>query len=65
MKTREHISSPYRAHTGAVITSKAHIDTYNKIQDDINIWIRAYRPVPEWLLDWSHRYFVSMCDSAE
>lgn len=64
-KLRTHITAPYRAYNGATITCQAHIDTYNAIQDDINIWIRDRRPIPEWLLNWSHRHFVMMAQLAK
>ncbi len=65
MELREHIAAPYRAWNGAVITCCEHIATYNRIQDQINSWIRANRPVPEWLLDWSHRHFSDICSLAK
>ena len=62
MERREHIPYGYRCFNGAVL-SDMQVDAYNRIQDDINIWIDASRQVPEWLLDWSHRYFVTAANA--
>jgi len=59
MALRKHLPYGYVAYTGKRLCN-AHIDTYNRIQDDINTWIKDGRNVPDWLLDWSHRYFASV-----
>ena len=56
---RKHIPYNYVTYTGKVLAD-CQVDDYNRIQNDINIWIDAGRPVPEWLLDWSHQYFVTV-----
>ena len=60
---RSHIYAPYKCWNGFVVTCQQHIDDYNQIQDNINIWVDACRDVPEWLLDWSHRKFVEISRS--
>lgn len=59
MKLREHLPQGYRAANGYRFTS-ADCESYNRIQDDINAWIRASRPIPEHLLKWSHRRFCEI-----
>jgi len=46
---RSHITAPYRTYTGRVLNER-QCKEYNDIQDDINRWILAGRPVPEYLL---------------
>lgn len=53
---RPHIPYGYVAYNGKVLSNR-QVDRYNQIQDEINRWIMDGRPVPEWLLDWSFRYF--------
>lgn len=47
----------YKAYTGVVIHD-VHIDQYNDYTKQINRWIEAKRPVPNWLLNARHRHFV-------
>jgi hypothetical protein len=47
---------PYRAFNGTILPVPI-VAEYNRIQEQIAGWQRADRPVPEWLLDWSFRYF--------
>ena len=65
MDRRTHISLGYRTYTGRVFTQQIWVDTYNDIQDRINSFLDAGRPVPESLLNESHRYFVSIATLPE
>lgn len=65
VKRRVHIAQGYVAYNGAVVTAKASIESYNRLQDEINGRIDAGLPVGEWLLDASHKHFVMMCDVAK
>jgi hypothetical protein len=56
MKRREHIRRGYVAFTGKTL-SDGQVDGYNRIQDDINAFVDSGRAAPEWLVDWSFRYF--------
>ncbi len=56
MKRRQLIATGYRAFTGHVFTA-AEAQAYNDIQDCINRRIDHGLPVPEWLLNQSHRTF--------
>ena len=62
---RTHIKAPYKAYNGTTVTCQMHIDTYNRLQDEINGWVNAGRGIPEHLLNESHRHFVIMCDIAK
>lgn len=57
MKRRERMEYGYKAYTGRIL-SNAQVDAYNRIQDEINMWIDAGRAVPEFLLNASHRQLV-------
>ena len=65
VKRRVHIAPGYMAYNGAIITARATIESYNRLQDEINGRIDAGLPVSEWLLDASHKFFVMMCDVAK
>ena len=64
-KLRKHIKSGYKTYNGAVLTCQLSIDHYNRLQDEINAWIKVGREVPQHLLNESHRHFVIMCDVAK
>ncbi len=58
-KLRPAMSYGHTAPNGTVINNRG-VDDYNRIQDEINTWIKAGRDVPEFLLDWSHRKFCEI-----
>lgn len=58
---RKHITAPYQTFSGEVL-NEAQCKGYNDIQDDINRWIDAGKPVPDHLLEWSHRYLQQCID---
>jgi hypothetical protein len=50
MKLRDHLPPGYVTYTGRVMRAW-EVERYNRIQDDINAWIRDNRSVPEHLLN--------------
>lgn len=50
MKLRDHIPQGYVTYTGRTMRAW-EVERYNRIQDDINAWIRDNRAVPEHLLN--------------
>jgi len=47
---RSHLPYGYVTYTGNEMRDHV-VDTYNRLQDEINAWVDAGRPVPEHLLD--------------
>ena len=58
MKLRDELPYGYRSYTGAVLAD-CQVDSYNAIQRNINGFILAGLPVPEYLLNGSHNLFRS------
>ncbi len=61
MKERTMLTVGYKAFTGRVF-NRMDCESYNRIQKEINTWIKAEREVPEALLNASHRMFVSIAN---
>ena len=57
MKTQPLIPYGYKAYTGKALAN-AHVDTYNRLTEEINTWIAAGRDVPEHILNERHRHFA-------
>jgi hypothetical protein len=60
---RELLDYGYRAFTG-VTFADCQVDSYNKIQKNINGFIDAGLPVPEYLIFGSHNLFTSFAFAA-
>lgn len=58
MELRDELPYGYRAYTGAILAD-CQVDSYNAIQRNINGFITAGLPVPEYLLNGSHNLFKS------
>ena len=59
-KLRELLPIGYTAFNGYVFT-KWDCTVYNRLQEDINSYIKYNRHVPAWLLNESHRTFSIIC----
>ena len=55
-KLRGKIPYGYICYTGKVLTDN-QVDSYNRINAEIDCWIKDTRPVPEFLLNHAHRTF--------
>ena len=59
-RIRKHIELGYKTYTGKTFHRQIWVDNYNYIQGRINRFVLDGRPVPEYLLNESHQYFVSI-----
>ena len=62
MKRREILPYGYKAFTGKIL-SDYQVDGYNRIQERINSFMEASLPVPEEILNESHKYFLMAIDT--
>lgn len=58
MELRKELPYGYRAYTG-VVFADCQVDSYNAVQRNINGFILAGLPIPEYLLNGSHNLFRS------
>lgn len=56
LERRDLLNPGYTAFNGYVFT-QPDCDAYNRIQAEINRWLDAGRPVPDFLYDESHKQF--------
>ena len=61
-KERELLPYGYTLYNG-VVCSDSFVDSYNRVQETINSFIRDGLPVPEYLLNGSHNLFVTYAEN--
>jgi len=59
MKQGRHLNPGFKARNGHVFDEK-DCDLYNKVQENINAYIKLSEPVPEYLLNYKNYIFKTI-----